>query len=157
MVNEIDINDKLPLFELEATSFGNLNNSSLEGNWSVIFIYPKDNTSGCTKEANDFNDKYKEFEALGVKVYGLSKDSIASHNSFANKLNLNFPLISDPDTVLIQSLGSWKEKSMYGKKYMGSERSTFLIDDKLLIKFIWRKVKVPNHVQEVINKIKELN
>ena len=104
-----------------------------------------------------FNEKYSDFESSGVRVFGLSKDTLASHSSFSKKLDLQFPLISDPQTQLIKSLNAWKEKSMYGKKYMGAERSTFLIDKKLIIKYIWRKVKVEGHVEEVFDKFKELN
>ena len=130
--------------------------SDLLGQWAVLYIYPKDNTSGCTKETREFNEKHSEFESLGVRIFGLSKDSMKSHISFSEKLSLQFPLISDPQTKLIQNLNAWKEKSMYGKKYMGAERSTFLIDKNLIIKRIWRKVKVDGHVDEVFNACKQL-
>ena len=156
MVNEITLNDKLPSFNLEATIVDRCRDSDLIGQWAVLYIYPKDNTSGCTKETKEFNEKFPEFQSLGIRVFGISKDSLASHISFSKKLNLQFPLISDPQTQLINSLNAWKEKSMYGKKYMGAERSTFLVDKNLTIKFIWRKVKVEGHVNEVFDKYQEL-
>jgi peroxiredoxin Q/BCP len=156
MVKEISLNDKLPSFSLEATRVVTCRDSDLLGKWAVLFIYPKDNTSGCTREAREFNERYYDFESAGVRIFGVSKDTLASHESFSKKLNLQFPLISDPQTQLIQSLNAWKEKSMYGKKYMGAERSTFLIDENLTVKYIWRKVKVGGHVNEVFDKCQEL-
>ena len=156
MVDEIDLNDKIPSFNLEATILNTCSDANLLGQWSVLFIYPKDNTSGCTKETKEFNERYSDFKTLGVKVFGLSKDTLASHISFSKKLDLQFPLISDPDKQLIQNLNAWKEKSMYGKKYMGTERSTFLIDQNLIIKHIWRKVKIDGHVDQVFDKYKDL-
>ncbi len=156
MVKDIGLNDKLPSFSLEATRVKTCRDSDLLGQWTVLFLYPKDNTSGCTREAREFNERYSEFEAAGVRIFGVSKDTLASHSSFSKKLNLQFPLISDPETQLIQSLNAWKEKSMYGKKYMGAERSTFLIDKNLILKYIWRKVKVEGHVNEVFDTYKKL-
>ena len=157
MVDEINLNDKIPSFNLEATILNTCSDANLLGQWSVLFIYPKDNTSGCTKETKEFNERYSDFKSLGVKVFGLSKDTLASHISFSKKLDLQFPLISDPDIQLIQNLNAWKEKSMYGKKYMGTERSTFLIDQNLIIKHIWRKVKIDGHVDQVFDKYKDLS
>ena len=131
MVKEIILNDQLPRFSLEATMVNTCKDSDLLGQWTVLFIYPKDNTSGCTRETREFNERYSEFQSVGVRIFGVSKDTLASHVSFSKKLNLQFPLISDPQTQLIQSLNAWKEKSMYGKKYMGAERSTFLINENL--------------------------
>ena len=156
MAKEISLNDKLPSFSLEATRVAACRDSDLLGKWAVVFIYPKNNTSGCTREAREFNERYSEFESAGVRIFGVSKDTLASHTSFSKKLNLQYPLISDPQTQLIQSLNAWKEKSMYGKKYMGAERSTFLIDENLTVKYIWRKVKVEGHVTEVFDKYQEL-
>ena len=157
MVDEIDLNDKIPSFNLKATILNTCSDANLLGQWSVLFIYPKDNTSGCTKETKEFNERYSDFKSLGVKVFGLSKDTLASHISFSKKLDLQFPLISDPDKQLIQNLNAWKEKSMYGKKYMGTERSTFLIDQNLIIQHIWRKVKINGHVDQVFDKYKDLS
>ena len=156
MMNEISLNDRLPSFSLEATILNTCSDNDMLGHWVVLFIYPKDNTTGCTRETKEFNERYSEFKSLGVKVFGLSKDTLASHISFSRKLDLHFSLISDPQTQLIQKLNAWKEKSMYGKKYMGAERSTFLIDKNLIIKNIWRKVKVDGHVAQVFDKCKEL-
>ena len=156
MKNEISLNDRMPSFSLEATILNTCSETNLLGHWTILFIYPKDNTSGCTKETKEFNERYSDFNSLGVKIFGLSKDTLASHISFSKKLNLQFPLISDPQTELIQNLNAWKEKSMYGKKYMGAERSTFLCDKDLVIKNIWRKVKVDGHVDQVFDKCREL-
>ena len=157
MLKEISLNDRLPSFSLEATILNTCSESDFLGQWTVLFVYPKDNTSGCTRETKEFNERYSDFKSSGVKIFGLSKDTMASHISFSKKLNLQFPLISDPHTELIKSLNAWKEKSMYGKKYMGAERSTFLIDENLTVKFIWRKVKVEGHVDHVFDKYKELH
>ena len=156
MVDEINLNDRIPSFNLKATILNTCSDANLLGQWSVLFIYPKDNTSGCTRETKEFNEKCSDFKSLGVKVFGLSKDTLASHISFSKKLDLQFPLISDPDTQLIQNLNAWKEKSMYGKKYMGAERSTFLFDENSILKHIWRKVKVNGHVNQVFDKCKEV-
>ena len=156
MNNEISLNNKMPSFSLEATILDTCSETNLLGHWTILFIYPKDNTSGCTREAREFNEKYSDFKSLGVEIFGLSKDTIASHISFSNKLDLKFSLISDPHTQLIQDLNAWKEKSMYGKTYMGAERSTFLFDKNLVTKHIWRKVKVDGHVNQVFNKCKEM-
>ena len=156
MENEISLNDRLPSFTLEATIVNKCSDTDLRGHWSIIFIYPKDNTSGCTRETKEFNEKYSDFRALGVRVFGLSKDTLASHISFSKKLDLQFSLICDPETQLIRELDAWKEKSMYGKKYMGAERTTILIDEHLSIRHIWRKVKVDGHVGQVFDKCKQL-
>ena len=156
-MDEINLNDKIPSFNLKATILNTCSDANLLGQWSVLYIYPKDNTSGCTRETKEFNQRYSDFKSLGIKVFGLSKDTLASHVSFSKKLDLQFPLISDPDTQLIQNLNAWKEKSMYGKKYMGTERSTFLIDQNLIIKHIWRKVKIDGHVKQVFDKYKDLS
>ena len=157
MLNEINSGDRLPSFSLEATILNTCSEADLLGHWAVLFIYPKDNTSGCTRETKEFNERYPDFKSLNVRIFGLSKDTLASHISFSKKLNLQIPLISDPQTHLIQSLNAWKEKSMYGKKYMGTERSTFLIDENLTIKYVWRKVRVAGHVDNVFEKFKEFN
>ena len=155
-MNKISLNDKIPSFSLEATILNNCNETDLLGHWTILFIYPKDNTSGCSRETKEFNERYSEFNSLGVKIFGLSKDTLASHISFSKKLSLQFPLISDPQIQLIQGLDAWKEKSMYGKKYMGAERSTFLFDKNLVLKHIWRKVKVNGHVNQVFDKCREV-
>ena len=155
-MKEISLNDRIPSFSLEATILESCKDTDLLGHWTILFIYPKDNTSGCTRETKEFNERFSEFNSLGVKIFGLSKDTLASHISFSKKLDLQFPLISDPETQLIQNLNAWKEKSMYGKKYMGAERSTFLFNKNLIIKHIWRKVKVDGHVDQVFDKCKDV-
>ena len=156
MKNEISLNDRMPSFSLEATILNICSDTDLLGHWTILFIYPKDNTSGCTREVKEFNERYSDFKSLGVKIFGLSKDTLASHISFSEKLGLKYSLISDPQTNLIQGLNAWKEKSMYGKKYMGAERSTFIFDKTMLLKHMWRKVKVDGHVDQVFDKCKEV-
>ena len=127
-----------------------------EGSFLVLYFYPKDKTSGCTLQSQDFRDYKNKFADKNCKIIGISRDSIKSHKSFSEKESLNFPLISDPDETMCNAYGVMKEKSMYGRKYMGIERSTFVIDpDGILIKE-WRGVKVPGHVEEVYNFICEL-
>ena len=155
-MKEISLNDRIPSFSLEATILKSCKDTDLLGYWTILFIYPKDNTSGCTRETKEFNERFSDFNSLGVKIFGLSKDTLASHISFSKKLDLQFPLISDPETQLIQNLNAWKEKSMYGKKYMGAERSTFLFNKNLITKHIWRKVKVDGHVDQVFDKCKDV-
>ena len=119
----------------------------------IVYTYPKDLTSGCTKEANEFSNNFDFFSANGIAVYGLSKDSIKSHLKFIDKEKIPFPLISDPDCTLIKALGCWVKKSMYGKEYMGISRSTFLVNQGLEINKIWRNVKVKDHVSNVMAEI----
>ena len=156
MTESIYIGNKIPEFNLDTTITKKCSKADMTGCWSILFIYPKDNTSGCSKENEDFNNFYEKFQSLNIKTFGLSKDTIKSHESFASKLSLKFPLISDPDCILIKKLGCWVEKSMYGKKYMGVERTTFLINPMAEIAFVWRKVKVRNHVEEILSKIEDI-
>ncbi len=146
---------KLPVFSLQDGNNNSITNDDLSSGIAVLYLYPRDNTPGCTLEAKDFRDEYDRFKELGAEVYGLSKDSVASHEKFCTKYELPFPLISDPNAELIEALGGWKEKSMYGKTFMGIERSTFVIKDGEIVKE-WRKVKVKNHVNEVLDFIKTL-
>lgn len=125
------------------------NEQQLIGKITVLYFYPKDNTSGCTKEACDFRDNINRLAAV-ADVIGVSPDSIESHKKFQQKQGLNFMLISDADHKLAEKYGVWKEKSMYGRKYMGIERSTFVLNNKGEIIKEWRKVKVPGHVEEVL-------
>lgn len=128
-----------------------------EGKKIVLFFYPKDNTPGCTKEACSFRDEIKVIEEENAVVIGVSADSIKSHKNFSEKFNLPFTLLSDEKKEFLQAFGVWKEKSMYGKKYMGIERTTFIIDEKGIIKHIFSKVKVDNHSEEVIKLLRELS
>ena len=150
MNNDLLIGKPLPNFELQTSNNKLLKAIDLKGKLKLIFIYPKNDTSSCTKENVTFSENIKEFERLKINVFGLSKDSIESHIKFTNKYKLEVELISDPDIHLITQLGSWVKKSMYGKEYMGVERSTFLIDENNIISEIWRKVKVNGHVQNVL-------
>ena len=125
-------------------------------NMVVLFFYPRDNTSGCTREAKDFTENTELFNNLNINVFGISKDSITSHEKFIKKQNLTIPLLSDEEGSVCEDFGVWKEKSMYGKIYMGIERSTFIIDGSGSVTHEWRKVKVANHVAEVLETVKKL-
>lgn len=126
------------------------------GRFLVLYFYPKDNTSGCTLEAKMFNEDIEKIKEMGTEVIGISPDSTGSHQKFSQKLGLGFPLLSDPDHSVLSAYQVWKEKKMYGKSYMGVERSTFIIDTDGVIIAVWRKVKVKDHVDEVINSLKLL-
>ena len=130
---------------------------NFKGKYLVIYFYPKDKTSGCTIESQDFRDHNKKFKAKNCAIVGVSRDSIKSHKSFQEKESLNFPLISDPDEKMCNAYGVMKEKSMYGRKYMGIERSTFLISPDGKIIKEWRGVKVPGHVEDVYQMLCSLN
>ena len=156
MNNDLLIGKPLPNFELQTSNNKLLKAIDLKGKLKLIFIYPKNDTSGCTKENILFSENIKEFDKLKINLFGLSKDTVESHIKFIKKYNLEIELISDPDIKLIKDLGSWVKKSMYGKEYMGVERSTFLIDQNNKIVEIWRKVKVNGHVEKVLNSCKNL-
>lgn len=149
----LKIGDKAPDFTLLSDSGKKYSLKGLKGHKIILYFYPKDNTSGCTKEACDFRDSIKTFENKETVILGISKDSIESHKNFKSKFNLPFALLSDETGQTVNDYGVWKEKSMYGKKFMGIERTTFLIDEKGKIKEIWNKVKVPGHVQDIISKL----
>lgn len=122
----------------------------------VLYFYPKDDTSGCTTESCDFRDRIRDFNLLNVVVLGISKDSPKSHDKFKEKYSLNFPLLSDEEGDVCAAYGTWVEKSMYGKKYFGIERTTFLIDEDGIISHIWRKVKVDGHAKEVLKALQDI-
>ena len=151
-----EIGDTAPDFTLPVTGGGETTLSDLKGAPVVLFFYPRDDTSGCTKENEDFTRLMPEFEAAGVKVFGISKDSIASHDKFMEKKSLGVPLLSDENSDVCESYDVWKEKKMYGKTFMGIERSTFLIDAERRIAEIWPKVKVPGHAEAVLERIQRL-
>ena len=151
-----EISDTAPDFTLPRDGGGEITLSSLKPNAVVLFFYPRDYTSGCTKEALAFTELANEFEAAGVTVLGISKDSIAKHDKFRDKHGLGVALLSDEDSDVCEIYGVWKEKSMYGKKYMGIERSTFLIDGTGKIARIWPKVKVPGHAEDVLAAAQDL-
>ena len=150
----LEIGDKAPDFTLPTDGAGTMRLSDLEGQNVVLYFYPKDDTSGCTAEACQFRDLFPKFGRTDTTVIGISRDSIASHDKFKKKYKLPFTLASDEQGKVTERYGVWVQKSMYGRKYMGVERSTFLIDDKGVIRGIWRKVKVPAHAEEVLNAIK---
>ena len=130
--------------------------SSLKGQPVVLYFYPKDDTPGCTKEACAFRDRSRELQKLGAKVIGVSADSVDSHVKFRDKFKLNFPLLADADHKVAEKYGAWREKNMYGKKFMGIQRSTFLIDAGGRIAKVWKAVQVDGHDAQVIAAIKEL-
>ena len=126
------------------------------GNPLVLYFYPKDDTSGCTREAQDFTALAGDFEKAGARVVGVSRDPMKRHEKFIGKYDLKVPLLSDEDGAISNAFGTWVEKSMYGRKYMGIERATFLIDRDGVVKRVWRKVKVPGHAEEVLEAAREL-
>jgi thioredoxin-dependent peroxiredoxin len=127
-----------------------------QGQKVILYFYPKDDTPGCTKQACNFRDNLPDFKGLNVTILGVSRDDEASHAKFSKKFDLNFPLLADTTGQITESYGVWVEKSMYGKKYMGIERTTFLLDEQGVIQHIWRKVNVDNHVSDIQNVLKEL-
>ncbi|MBL8674792.1 MAG: peroxiredoxin [Rhodospirillales bacterium] len=147
---------KAPDFTAETDGGGRLKLSDLKGKAVILYFYPKDDTSGCTKEACGFNDNLPDFSKAKAVVVGVSRDSGASHDKFKKKYGLTFPLVSDVDGKVCESYGTWVEKSMYGRKYMGIERATFLIDKAGVVRGVWRKVKVAGHVEEVLTAAKAL-
>lgn len=147
---ELAAGDKVPDFRLALDDGGTVSRASLKGQPFVIYFYPKDDTSGCTKQALDFTAAARKFAGLGVTVLGVSKDSLESHRKFRAKHKLKLALGSDPETAAAQAFGVWGEKTLYGRKYMGVERATFLVDAKGVIVASWRKVKVPGHVEAVL-------
>ena len=148
------LGQKLPAFDLPTDGDGRATRADFAGKMLVLYLYPKDDTSGCTKESIGFTESYQEFQAAGAEIVGLSKDGVKSHDKFKVKYDFPFKLLADEDSSLIDALGAWVEKSMYGRKYMGTDRSTFLVDADGVIRKIWRKVKVPGHVDEVLAAVK---
>jgi peroxiredoxin Q/BCP len=142
--------DEAPDFILKDDSGKDVRLSQLRGKKIVLYFYPKDNTPGCTKEACSFRDGFTEIQSRGAIVIGVSTDSIESHVRFKQKYNLNFPLLSDTDKKVVSKYGVWKEKSLYGRKFMGIERTTFVIDENGKVKKIFPKVKVDGHFEEVL-------
>ena len=145
-----------PDFDLPADGGGRVRLADFKGRPLVLYFYPKDDTPGCTKEARGFAAAAPEFAAAGVAVVGVSKDDVASHDEFKAKYGLPFALASDESGATVEAYGSWVEKSMYGRSYMGIDRSTFLIDGIGTLRRVWRKVKVPGHVEEVLAAAKDL-
>lgn len=155
MTSEPTDGDKAPDFTLESED-GPVSLSDYAGKPLVLYFYPKDDTSGCTKQAIGFSERKAEFDAIGAAILGVSPDPVKSHAKFRDKHDLTIRLGADPDKATLQAYDVWKEKSMYGRKYMGVERSTFLIDGDGVIRQSWRKVKVPGHVDAVLDAVKAL-
>lgn len=155
-MSSVQLGKKVPNFELPATGEQNIKLSALKGNKVVLYFYPKDSTPGCTREGQDFRDNYNKFKRAGAVVLGVSRDSIKAHENFKAKQEFPFELLSDKEEELCTLFDVIKEKNMYGKKVMGIERSTFLIDEKGVLRQEWRKIKVPGHVEEVLAATKAL-
>ena len=155
-MNKLVIGNKAPEFSVHIAENKIITSKDLEGKFVVLYFYPKDNTPGCTLEARDFNAYLSEFKSLGAEVIGISKDSVESHKKFIKKQNLAISLLSDENGKVCEDFGVWKEKSIYGKTYMGIERSTFIIDGGGFIVKEWRKVKVAGHVNEVLQELAKL-
>jgi peroxiredoxin Q/BCP len=145
-----------PDFNLPTDGRDGVSLAALKGKKVVLYFYPKDDTSGCTSEAKAFSEAKDAFDAAGAVVIGVSKDSVASHAKFRAKYDLTIELAADVEGEVVEAYGSWVEKSMYGRKYMGIDRSTFLIDGQGVLQRVWRKVKVPGHVDEVLKAVQAL-
>lgn len=152
----IDLGDKIPDVDMLTVAETPIKPSDYAGRKWVLYFYPKDDTSGCTKQAQGFSDMKAQFDALGVDILGVSKDPPKKHIKFMDKYDLKITLASDPEDGLANAMGVWVEKQMYGKKYMGMERSTFLIDADGIVQKVWRKVKVKDHVEAVYDAAKAL-
>jgi peroxiredoxin Q/BCP len=152
----LGVGNKAPDFVLETDGGGKIQLSNLKGEKVVVYFYPRDNTPGCTQESCDFRDLHPDFSKINVKIIGISKDSVSSHDKFKSKFGLPFTLAADPDLEAIKGFDVWREKNMYGKKTMGVERSTFLIDENGVIAKVWRKVKVKDHAEAVLAAAEQL-
>lgn len=152
----LEIATQAPDFTLPQGDGTEVTLSALKGGPVVLFFYPRDDTPGCTKESIAFSEGLEAFEAAGAKVFGISKDSVASHLKFAAKRDLSVPLLSDEHGTVCEEYGVWKEKNMYGKKYMGIERTTYLIDAEGNVAMVWPKVKVPGHAEAVLTAVNAL-
>ncbi len=152
----LEVGSPAPDFTLPTDGNGELSLSSLRGKKVVLYFYPKDSTPGCTTQAKGFRDERAAFEAENCVIIGASKDTVKRHDNFKTKQELNFPLVSDAESDLCETYGVWQEKKMYGKTFMGIVRTTFLIDENGIIKKIWPKVKVKDHITEVLEAVKTL-
>ena len=152
----IVVGDKAPSFKMPADGGGELSLDALKGKAVILYFYPKDDTPGCTKEACGFRDALPDFSAANAAIIGVSKDSVAKHDKFKAKYDLPFALGADEDGAVCEAYGTWVEKTMYGRKYMGIERATFLIDGEGVLRGVWRKVKVNGHVDAVLAATKDL-
>ena len=156
MTKELRLGDRAPPFKLPTDGGSEISTAQLKGKPFIVYFYPKDDTSGCTKEAISFTEEKRKFDSLGVEIIGISKDTAASHEKFKKKYKLGITLGSDSEIKVAQAYGVWVEKTLYGRRYMGMERATFLIDAKGVIKQIWRKVRVPGHVAAVLEAARTL-
>lgn len=156
MPKELTEGAKAPAFTLTLDSGDQIKSKDLLGGKVVLYFYPKDDTPGCTKEAIAFTGDIAKFKRAGARIIGVSRDTAAKHQKFREKYGLKVDLGSDEDGKVTEKFGVWVEKNMYGRKYMGIERSTFLIDEKGVIRKIWRKVKVPGHSEDVLAEVKAL-
>jgi peroxiredoxin Q/BCP len=156
MADWIEKGSKAPAFTLTDVDGKKVKLSQLKGSPVVLYFYPKDDTPGCTKEACAFRDRKQQLAKLGAHVFGVSPDSVESHVKFRDKYKLNFPLLADPDHSVAEKYGAWREKNMYGKKSMGVQRSTFLIDADGNVAKVWKRVKVEGHDQQVLDALKAL-
>lgn len=150
----LNVGDKAPDFTLETDEGKKITLSKLHGKKVILYFYPKDNTPGCTKEACDFRDNFTKLNSLGTEVFGISKDNQKSHTKFKEKYALPFTLLVDPNADVCEAYGVINKKSLFGKTFLGIQRSTFLIDEKGVISALWRKVKVNGHVEQILNEIK---
>ncbi|NOC90989.1 MULTISPECIES: peroxiredoxin [unclassified Ruegeria] len=151
-----DVSDIAPDFTLPRDGGGEVTLSALRGSTVVLFFYPRDDTPGCTKESIGFSEQLQAFADAGAQVFGISRDSVAKHDKFVAKHGLTTPLLSDESSTVCEDYGVWVEKNMYGRKSMGIERSTFIIDPEGKIARVWRKVKVPGHVDEVLEAVRAM-
>ena len=152
----VSLDKKVPDFALPATSGKTWKLSAAHGRHLVVYFYPRDNTTGCTQEGIDFRDLHKDFKKAGAEIVGISRDSVRSHENFAAKYKFTFPLLSDGDEAACKAFDTIREKSLYGRKYMGVDRSTFLFDKDGVLKQEWRSVKVKEHAAEVLAAVKAL-
>jgi thioredoxin-dependent peroxiredoxin len=156
MAKELAPGDRAPAFKMATDSNGEVSSSALKGKPYILYFYPKDDTAGCTKEAIGFTAAKAKFDKLGIEIVGVSKDTAQSHDKFKNKHKLKITLASDPEKETAEAYGVWVLKTLYGRQYMGMDRATFLVDAKGVIRQIWRKVKVPGHVEAVLDAAKTL-
>lgn len=156
MADWVEEGKKAPVFTLTADNGSKVKLADLKGSPVVLYFYPKDDTPGCTREACAFRDRQSDLAQLGARVFGVSPDPVESHVKFRDKHGLNFPLLADPTHAVAEKYGAWREKNMYGKKSMGIQRSTFLIDAEGKVAKVWKRVSVDGHDQQVIDALKEL-
>ena len=152
----VDVGEKAPEFSMATDGGGTVSLTGLKGRKVVLYFYPKDDTPGCTKEACAFRDAMPDFSGIDAEIIGVSKDPVAKHDKFKAKYDLPFTLASDEESYVCEKFGVWVEKNMYGRKYMGIERATFLIDGEGVVRNVWRKVKVPGHAEAVLEAVKAL-